>query len=244
MVRVTPDDINWFNQYQSLLNVSTDGTYFERLEGSLTVDMCYIADEKYIIAPDKKQKEMGTYIYDSYQIKACHNEDGFIPKVYETDKRIISYAQNKKYPPCDLHVNSPDGNVCLCPKPQERLKLVNDYTLKDFFLYLVIPFFYAQSFFEKFDYWPWGDYSHGDMGILECYAKYLHQAREKDVFFADTVKALKAENQMVLSSSEQITRQTICFCGSGKKFRKCHPKAWDGIKLLKCNYPEFSKVLS
>lgn len=242
-IKLTPNGAKWFDRHQPLLKISTDGTYFKKIEGILTVDMCYVADNKYIIAPDEKQKKTGTYIFDNYKIRACDDAPGFIPKVYEIDERIIAYAQKKNCPPNDLHVNLPAGNLCLCPKPQEKLKLANGYTLKDFFLHLVIPFFYAQSFFEKFDYWPWGDYSHGDMGILECYAKHAGQAQEKHIFFADTMKALKAENQIIVSSSEQITRQSICLCGSRGKFRKCHPKAWEGIKLLKRNYPEFSKGL-
>lgn len=235
MMKFISEDATWFDRYQPLLKISTEGTCFKILEGVLKVDMCYIPDGKYIICPDEVQKEMGKYIFDNYNVRVCHDEKSFIPKVYETDKRIIAYAQKKNRLVCDLHVNLPDGNVCLCPKPLERLKLADNYTLKDFFIYLVIPFFYAQSFFEKFDYWPWGDYSHGDMGILECYVEYMSQTQKKDVFTADTARVLQSENQSVISSTEQITRQSTCLCGSGKKFRKCHPRAWKGIKLLKRN---------
>lgn len=66
-------------------------------------------------------------------------------------------------------------------------------TIKNFILNKVYPFFVWQAYYEKFEYAPpSGEYSHG----IEA----------KQEFFDDVKK---------------IGRNDICFCGSGKKHKKC-----------------------
>lgn len=68
-----------------------------------------------------------------------------------------------------------------------------ELTIKDFILNKVYPFFVWQAYYEKFEQAPpSGEYSHG----IEA----------KQEFFDDIKK---------------ISRNDICFCGSGKKHKKC-----------------------
>jgi|CXWL01.1.fsa_nt_gi hypothetical protein len=204
------------------------------ISGDLTVDMFYdeTLDNGYVIFPDENVRSSDYYIHDVYQIRANYDDALFIPEVYETSGRIKTFAQRRNILLPDLHVNN-WGNLCLCPKSLERVKLSDPHTIQDFFTLLVIPFFYSQSFFEKFNRWPWKDYSHGDTGILECYADYIMKVHDKTKFVENTINSLNSGNQKILRSADQITRQSLCFCGSGKKFRKCHHEAWEAVKGLK-----------
>lgn len=185
-----------------------------------------------IFFPNEDKHSSDRYLYDVYQIRVDYLNIHFIPEVYETSGRIRDFAQQKNIPLPDLHVNF-QGNLCLCPKPLERVLLKDSYNIQKFFTGLVIPFFYAQSYYEKFYRWPWKDYSHGDPGILECYADYLSTTQDKAAFVESTINSLNSRNQLVVRSADQITRQSLCFCGSEKKFRNCHNEAWNATKLLK-----------
>lgn len=204
------------------------------LKGDFIVDMSY--DEslagRYIIFSDEEARSSGQYIYDVYQIIVDYQNVNFIPEVYETSSRIKAFAQRKKIFLPDLHIND-RGKLCLCPRPLEKVRLSESYTIQDFFVHLVMPFFYAQSYYEKFNRWPWKDYSHGDSGILECYADYILKVQDKTAFIESTIISLNSQNQSVVLSADQITRQSLCFCGSGNKFRNCHHEAWEAAKKLK-----------
>jgi hypothetical protein len=233
MKSVSIEETKWLRtRFPNLHFNFTDGSV--SIVGNLIVDMFYSADleDQYIIFPNEDVHSSDQYIYDVYQIRVRYNDALFIPEVYETSGRIKAFAQQKKVELADLHINAL-GALCLCPKPLEKLKLNDAYTLQDFFTILVIPFFYAQSFFEKFNRWPWKDYNHGDPGILECYSEYIAKVQDKKVFVENTINSLNPRNRLIVRSADQITRQSLCFCDSGKKFRDCHHEAWEAAKILK-----------
>ncbi len=190
------------------------------------------AAEKYTIFPDQVKQVSPYYVKDKYHIKIEYKKDLFVPKVYETGKRLERFSVRSKIPMGDLHVN-PRGDLCLCPKAVEKIKLTANYTVVELLTILVIPFFYAQSYFEKNGHWAWKDYSHGDPGILECFAETINQISNKKTLVLETINSLMKRNQDIIHSSEEITRQTLCFCGSKDKFRHCHHEAWMAAKLLK-----------
>ena len=234
MKRLSINEKKWLNdRFPKLERNETEKGF--TLKGDFTVDMFYDASisEGYVVFPiEEKQRISDKYIYDVYQVLVDYHDALFIPAVYETGGRIKAFAQRKKMYLADLHIND-RGNLCLCPKPLEKVLLNEPYTIQDFFKLLLMPFFYAQSYFENFSKWPWKDYSHGDPGILECYADHITKVQDKTAFIERSVISLNAQNQSVIRSADQITRQTLCFCGSGDKFRKCHHEAWEAAKKLK-----------
>ena len=208
------------------------------IQGNLVVDMYYDetnSEDRYVIFPQEELKLSSKYIKDIYVVRIVFCDDRFIPKVYEIDRRIRSFAQRNGIKLCNLHVNISD-DLCLCPKSLERIKLKDSYTIKDFFTILLVPFFYAQSFYETNNRWPWKDYSHGDIGLLEAYADYSIDSESTNGFCRETYSAFKSEIQSVITSADAITRQSMCLCNSGGKFRKCHRKAWEGLKKIKKDY--------
>ncbi len=233
MKTLSPDEKKWLNiRFPELkINESENGY---TLAGNLIVDMFFdeTSDDRYVIFPDVSVHSSEYYISDVYQVLVDYKNGYFVPAVQETSGRIKAFALRRNIKSPDLHIND-DGKLCLCPKPLEKVRLNDTYTIQDFFTILLIPFLYAQSYFEKFNRWPWKDYSHYDLGILECYANCLSQARDKKQFVEETVDSLSPKNQTVIRSADRITRQSVCFCNSGSKFRQCHPEAWKVAKRLK-----------
>ncbi|MFH0812005.1 MAG: SEC-C metal-binding domain-containing protein [Pseudomonadota bacterium] len=226
------EDKKWLNaRFPNLRIKDTIGGF--SIAGNLEVKMFYSEPlGKYVVFPEEDMRSSEYYINDNYQVRVDYKDTFFIPEVYETAGRIKAFAERKNIALPDLHVNY-RGNLCLCPKPLEKVILNGPYTIERFFTLLVIPFFYAQSYYEKFNRWPWKDYSHGDPGILECYADHISKVQEKAAFVESTINSLNSRNQSVVRSADQITRQSLCFCGSGKKFRSCHNEAWEAAKMLK-----------
>ncbi len=238
MKYLTNEEEEWLKARFPDLNIYfIDGSIC--IQGKLVIDMFYdetSSDDKYIIFPDEGLQSSVKYIKDIYMVKIVFHNDSFIPSVYETADRIKLFAQKNSIKLCDLHVND-SGILCLCPKSLERIKLGDSYTIEDLFKKLLIPFFYAQSFYEKNKQWPWQDYSHGDMGLLEAYTDCSVNSDSK-VLCKETYSALKPDIRSVITSGNLVTRQSMCLCNSGEKFRKCHKRAWEGIKKLKKDYFE------
>lgn len=155
-------------------------------------------------------------IEDSYAIEIEFPDDypESLPKVREVGGRKESIAKAREIKDIgDLHFNI-DGSACLCPRVLEKKKFPPGSNIETFLEELVCPFFYALSFFEKHGRFPWGEYSHGDKGVLEAYSEYLGI---DDLSFLIRCVWLLAKNG-------PIKGHWGCPCGSHEKFRKCHPE--------------------
>ena len=97
---------------------------------------------------------------------------------------------------------------------------------------LAIPYLYGLSYVDEFGKWPWGEYSHGGLGILEYYAD--NPAQDAKQEFEGVLTSLRADGgwpgyhkQLRKPSSKRL-----CICGSGKAFGRCHRQAWHGLRSL------------
>ena len=231
---VTDEDRKWIEGHFPNL-IFRDGSPLV-LAGMLKFDMLYNSrDEKYVINPGDGADLKGERIRDSYyvEIRFKTSEFSSLPQVYECGGRVEKVARERKLKLIDLHVNG-NGAVCLCLKMEEKKYLPNGFNLCDYFQNLVIPFFYAQSFFEKHNRWPWGEYSHEDLGYLEGY-----ESIDSKESVLECVKLLKkyprwAEYEKLLKEKGKLKiHRHYCFCRSGRKIRKCHPRVFQGLCKLK-----------
>ena len=166
--------------------------------------------------------------------------EGF-PLVRETSGRIDKMIfEGKAENSSDLHVN-PDGTICLCPKPEEKRKFPGKVDLSKFIQELVIPYFFALHRFEKTGKWIWGQYSHGATGILEYYLERRNNGDPK--LLADCLAALGFTAGRTLNYDAQVNGRERCICGSGAKFKKCHPIALAGLKAIIENVRKSSEGL-
>jgi SEC-C motif len=140
------------------------------------------------------EKLFDNYIHDSYEIRIDFNKDdtfGF-PSVFEESGIIKEYVHGAGISLIDLHVNMTDESCCLGIFPEYQW-----YGVSGFIQDKVVPFFYWQSYRRLFGKEPWRGYSHGDDGIRE------------------------AMRMPMTQSTKGNSRNKLCPCGSGKKYKKC-----------------------
>lgn len=174
----------------------------------------------------------GTY---EIEIKLSSNPSSSLPEVRETGGRISSVISKLGKTSADLHVN-PDKTVCLCPYTAEKRKLPNGFNLKDFFINLLIPYFYGQSYYEKNKEWPWGEYSHGELGLLEDYLENRGDGNNNELIveFIENFKRIAfSDTCFALARKGKIKGHSLCFCNSNKRIRDCHNFSFRGLWHLK-----------
>ena len=210
------------------------------LAGTLKFDMLYDPQaEQYVINPEGVVDLHGERIKDSYEIEVRFEMSQFssLPQVYERGGRVERVAHKHSLKIIDMHFNVHGdvcGAACLCLKMEEGKYLPEGFKLCDYFQNLLIPFFYAQSYFEKHNRWPWGEYSHEDLGYLEGY-----ESIDSKESVLECVKLLKkyprwAEYEKLLKEKGKLKiHRHYCFCRSGRKIRKCHPRVFQGLCKLK-----------
>jgi hypothetical protein len=84
---------------------------------------------------------------------------------------------------------------------------------------LLNPYLYSWLWFSKYGKMPWGERSHGLVGLCESYQDMLK--------ITDKTKVIPF---LKLITTNQIRPRAGCPCGSGQPYRKCHKKLVD--KLL------------
>jgi hypothetical protein len=126
-----------------------------------------------------------------------------VPKVFETGCRIPKEA--------DYHINLTDNSACLFAPPERFEKWPIGAGIKQFLTGPVKEFFFSQAFKELGDEWPFGEWSHGNEGILEYYASRL-----------GVTKAVIIAELLEIALSPKFYRQWKCPCGSKKRLIACH----------------------
>lgn len=232
-IAITEDDKDWLRANYPDLYFDLDRSI---IYGELFFRMYYSRREKfkYVVNPDNSyENKEGVVIQDIYEIEIDLSDPELLPKVKEIGGRILSsQAKWKIANSADLHL-FPDDTSCLCIKTEEQTKLPNGFILKDFFENLLIPYFYYQSFFEKYGREPWKGYSHGDLGFLESYLRQKNPSPETiNLFFFYLSEVLRK----CLINNIRLKSDELCICHSKRKFRKCHKDAFLGYNKLRIDF--------
>jgi hypothetical protein len=181
--------------------------------------------------------------YEGYQIRGSYKICIITPYTYPSQLPFLieiggrTQAIAKKYGITDLrqlHCNPRLHNMaCLCAKQEEKIKFPPGSNLVVFINELVIPYLFGLSYFDKHGKWaPWGEYSHGGLGVLECHAEYSGEITKQDI--EEVTRILRADENWK-ECSKQLRKpsgERFCICSSRKPFKKCHKKAWEGLQRL------------
>jgi len=242
-LNLSPSDEKWIIDNFPSLKICKSEFGITEVTGKLYFLMDYDEkSKKYIVYP-KGDIPFGTRIKDNYEIKIVfeRNLNSQLPQVSETGSKISTFASLKKMPLVDLHMN-PGGCACLCVLDREKELFPNGFNIKTFFNDLLIPFFYQQTFFKKYNKWPWGQYAHGIFGVIEKYGeKEDHSKIETEDIF-NRIKSSKEWYLIhpILKKKKNIQDYKKCFCGSRKKFRDCHPAIVTGLLKIKNDLIKYS----
>ncbi|MFH1601641.1 MAG: hypothetical protein ABIB61_01655 [Candidatus Shapirobacteria bacterium] len=231
-LKLTPEDKGWLSGEHPLLKIEENPSSVV-ISGGLEFEMIYEPVENhFLVFPPKNYKGKGVLIEDRYGIKIVvpKSISSDLPKVYAEGSRLIEVAKQKSLPIYDLHFSF-DGSACLYVVGKEKEYFPNGFDFKIFINQLVIPFFYAQTYFQKFGKWPWGEYAHGIVGIFEWYNE------QKIPNKSDVEQMLKRLRQSGewgsiaerFDKGNWIKGHSRCLCGSGEKIRNCHKAALKGM---------------
>jgi hypothetical protein len=159
------------------------------------------------------------HIWETYTVKLK------ISKLYPNEVPVLVELSNKIPRKIDNHI-SESGDCCLATKVEEKLILGKGYTLLDYVQKLVIPFLASQKLVDLGQERPNGEYSHHELGLMEYY---------KDKF--ETNNIVTVMNCLrVLIGKVEIGRNQNCFCGSEKKFKKCHKLCLLDMERVEISY--------
>ncbi len=182
-------------------------------------------------------------ISESYQVAILVPEDfpAKFPAIAETGGRIQSIA--RKYNITDLrglHCNPNNLFLCLCVKQEEKTRLPAESKFIDYIDELVVPYFYGLTFFDQHGAWPWGEWSHGVLGVLEHYSENSAEQSVKSILeLGPTIKS-DEEWKYYTFQIRKPSAKKLCVCGSKKAISGCHKKAWHGIILLSADVKKFN----
>lgn len=196
-MKLSTSDIRWLESHFPNLQYEADT---QKIIGEFDFCAAYDKESGKVIV-DHSGRAANPFISDVFDIVICldvTDANGW-PKVYEVGGRHHYIAQNCNVKLVDLHFYSDDDACCLGLNFQDNRSL----SIRDYLETLVIPFFYRLSYTEKFGIAAsrtnlWGEYSHGDEGIWEHLTEISNFAKLN------------------------LGRNSLCPCGSGKKYKQCH----------------------
>lgn len=154
-------------------------------------------------------------IEDTYQIeiKPTVNYPFSFPQLFETGGRIPRNV--------DWHIFEGTGNCCIASPPEEIILCNSGLTLTSFIDIQVVNYFYSQIFRNQNGYFL-KERSHGSKGWIEFF---------EETFMTNNIFNIEFGLNQILEG-KKIDRVSDCFCGSGKKYRKCHKKSYDVLSKL------------
>lgn len=229
MSSIDIDDLEW-------LELNYPGVYFvaskEILQGCLWFKMSYSTSVgKGLINPDEKNNFMDGYIIeDAYALTIEFDKHRSRTRVTEDGGRILRAKNKWNLTLADVHMYE-DNSLCLCPPPEEMVLFYSGFRLRPFFYDILIPYFYYQSYLEKFGREPWKSSSHGELGILESYGKHIFGSPSFEIVNS-YLKHLTITTESTILKNKPINQNDLCLCNSGKKFADCHREAFDGYEQL------------
>jgi hypothetical protein len=132
----------------------------------------------------------------------------------------------------DRHFNQNDKTACLCSPLEEQEFLEPSLQFRQYMGELVVPFLYGQLFYSAHRRWPWPEYSHGPVGLLESYSNRSDSGKAMDC--VEKLRNYSVEWPIIkrLLAGQTIKGHVPCLCRKKDHFRRCHPKALQGIRLL------------
>jgi hypothetical protein len=162
-----------------------------------------------------------------------------IPIAYDTggSAKTVAKKYNKKVK--DLHCDPKDNSICLCVRQEESKNFPPGATMVSFIDTLVTPYFYGLEYYKERGKWPWREYSHGGLGILEYHAEDTSIHSQMDItklasfLYSYSNKELKKCRRAILNPL--IAK---CICGSNLQFESCYNLAWAGLMRFARNAEE------
>lgn len=149
---------------------------------------------------------------DTYQVAISIPADypDTVPTVKETAQAI----------PVDFHHFPKTGDLCLAT-PVELLRVfAQDRSLSHFINRLLIPYLFSYTYYREQGQLPYGELSHGLLGLLEYYQEF---------FGVGPITVMKF---MKFLADGHYPPLMPCLCASSRDLRNCHGPKLDELRSL------------
>ena len=128
-----------------------------------------------------------------------------LPYVIDIDRQIRQDYQHYYYQ---------NGMLCLETDSKIRIRFINGFDLVAWMSEFVELYYFSYEYYERYCSFPFGDRSHGPLGVLQAY---------KDLLIAkDEVETYKL---MRFIKNNEYRGHHLCPCGSERSLRNCHGQA-------------------
>lgn len=114
--------------------------------------------------------------------------------------------------PCeaDWHISPRDGDCCVCGIIEQEERARSGISILNFIDVYVLSFYANQLYKKHFGHYKNGEYAHDVEGVWEALEEEFNTKDRKEI--RRFLKEMKIKRG----------RNTVCFCGSGVKYKRCH----------------------
>lgn len=164
---------------------------------------------------DEKKTVTGKFIAHKGEIEIEEYEVAIsFPKDYPYDMPLVIETSNKIQPRNATRHIFVGGNLCFGNK-QDTLRLCKDGITFKWFLDKILNAHLCREYVrDKTGAYPTGERSHKAEGLWEGYYELFKTTNKKSI--------LKDLNFLLTYST--FAKNKECYCGSGKKYKRCHEK--------------------
>lgn len=149
-------------------------------------------------------------VYRNVELQDTFNLVFDFPQNYPDEPPLVMEVDGKVDPKYHHYSN---GALCLGTPAEYEISFTKTPTLENFILNLLNPYLAGWLWYKQFGEMPWGERSHGWIGLCESY---------QDLFKIDNKENVIPFLERL--AKDEIHQRDVCPCGSGKPYRNCHKK--------------------
>jgi hypothetical protein len=237
-MKITSQDRSWLKKNQPQLEILEKNGSWE-IVGGLQIKGFFNDSKNCYYFGNSINQDASDYFFDDYfSIQIDSASEKSIPKVKDLSGKLKKISKSLQKTTFNIHWYT-DGYICLAGDFDNYLFKESGKTLSSFIIELVIPFFYDQLFFQKFEKWPRGEYLHGLLGKIENFGRLNKEDQDRFFPYFLGVVPEKKDKKIIesLNLKKGIKGTHLCLCGSNRKIRNCHNDLFRGLwslgKMLK-----------
>ena len=117
-----------------------------------------------------------------------------------------------------------EDQCCITVTADEVIKCRNGITVSTFIEGYAIPYFANYIYKRQTNMYKNGEYGHGKLGVFQFYATLLKTE--------DMLLWSECFRQAFQNTGVSIGRNDGCFCGSGQKYKQCHLRVYNSLRLI------------
>lgn len=153
--------------------------------------------------------------YNDVCIADTYNVEIILPSDYPDTPPTAKETGGKI--PDDFHKN-PGGFLCLAVPIEVRKQFNRRTDIIGFIEHLLVPYLYSYSHKLKYNYLPYGELSHGVVGLSESYRELLNSYKNK----FDVSSDIEVMSLLKILAEDNYRGHLDCPCGGSTNLRKCH----------------------